>query len=225
MYPGVVLVEGVPGVGKGTLLRGIEKVHNEKYPGGKFEDKYTVVSFSGKLVGSLNTKDRDAIRRMLKSPQDALTYQQKVYDEIFTEVETPKVVLVDTHSSVWYPLAEQWGDGLPTEVVDRHGPFECCYKPFAIALVEPESITSLETQRAGDNSRDRRGFPEIRKSLIEEKRRAISSAFYADCFDYTAPRFEIFKNRFGKVRETAQDLFGFVENIYKCVEYGKNFKP
>ncbi len=163
-----VVVTGVPGVGKTTVINGaMERLAAEGIP-------YKAVNF-GTCMFEVAMKEnlvsnRDEMRKLGKDVQKRL--QQAAASEI-AAMSGDSNIIIDTHSSVKTPggfLA-----GLPEWVLRE-------LMPDMIVLVETDPDQIL-TRRLGDASRirDMEGFREIAEH--QEFNRAISAAYamYTGC--------------------------------------------
>lgn len=192
----VVLITGVSGVGKGYVLDRLPPQYENA--GVNFEEEFKVVSYSGLLLKHTGTNDRDELRYILETPKKALPYLTAVADEVFAMEGR---ILLDTHAVNWHPEVQMWGDSWPAETRKS-------YQVAGVALIEPESVMSLEKRRANDSSRDRTGFPNSEEFLFEEKVRAKQTAYNFNC------SFTTIINRYNQADVAAHELYDFLETIH-----------
>ena len=153
---GVIVVTGIPGVGKTTVMqKAAEGMDLE------FVTFGTVMIDIAKEKGLV--KDRDEMRKL------SLDQQKKLQIQTAEKVANMKNVIVDTHCTVKTPKG--YMPGLPEWVVKK-------LKPIAIVVVEadPEEIYN---RRANDETRDR--DPDSIEKIAEHQQinRAAAMAYAA----------------------------------------------
>ena len=184
----VVIVTGIPGVGKTTVINtAIEMVkekHNEEVLMLNIGTEMFEVAFQKGYI-----KDRDELRKMVTARQREV---QRLAGERIAEKAKSARVIVDTHTLI--QTNNGFLIGLPEWVVK---PIE----PKTIILVEakPENIAS---RRSDDETRtrDEQFVDEIR--IHQEMCRATAVA----AGTITGATVRIIKNREGKVEEAAMQL-------------------
>ncbi len=196
----VVIVTGVPGVGKTTVLslakeralrRGLKlKVLN-------FGDFMLSFAVERGLI-----KDRDQIRYLSLRQQLELQSQaaQAIIKESSKELGDDGVLIVDTHAVVKTSLG--YLPGLPRHVVD-------VLKPDVIVLLEADP-KEIAARQAKDSTRYRADFggEEGVKELMEHARRAaMSSAVEAGSI------LSIIVNREGRADEAADRLLDLLLKV------------
>jgi len=183
-----IILTGIPGVGKTTILNELQKLAEEK------RIKLTVLNY-GTVMNELFEKygrkiERDEIRRQRISVQKKI--QDRAAQILARNIRNP-ITIIDTHMFVRTKTG-LWS-GLPESVLSR-------LKPSLIVLVEapPEEIAK---RRRSDvtRMRDDLTMEEVRFDL--EWSRATASA----CAVSTGAPVKIISNEAGKQREAAEELF------------------
>ncbi len=153
---GVIVVTGIPGVGKTTVMQKAAEGMNLK-----FVTFGTIMIDIAKEKGLV--KDRDEMRKL------SLEQQKELQIQTAEKVANMKNVIVDTHCTVKTPKG--YMPGLPEWVVKK-------LKPTAIVVVEadPEEIYN---RRANDETRDR--DPDSKEKIAEHQQinRAAAMAYAA----------------------------------------------
>ncbi len=182
-----VIVTGIPGVGKTTVLRELET--QAKARGFRLR----VVTFGTVLTELLKKSgrgiDRDKMRR------ESIELQRKIQDEAATEVTKMKadeILVVDTHMFIKTSTG-LWA-GLPTNVLTR-------LEPDLLVLVEasPEQIVR---RRVSDKSRSR-DFG-AREDVMFDLGWSRSTA--SACSVLTGAPVRIIRNEEGRQAEAAGEL-------------------
>ncbi len=177
-----VVVVGIPGVGKTTVVQGVVS----GLPGAKLVNFGTLMFEAARSLKWV--KNRDEIRKMPVEKQKRL---QRLAASKIAKMKG-KAVIVDTH--LFIRTDEGFWPGLPFEVVRA-------MQPTHLVLVEasPEEIA---TRRSADKSRYRDSVaPE---SLIEEL--ALARSFLAVSSTLTGAPMNIVKNEQGKQGQVARAL-------------------
>jgi adenylate kinase len=177
-----VVVVGIPGVGKSTVVNGLLA----GYSGASLVNFGTVMFESARSLRWV--KDRDEMRKMTVEKQKRL---QKLAAAKIARMKG-KAIVVDTH--LFIRTEEGFWPGLPFEVVRA-------MKPTHLVLVEatPEEIA---LRRSADSTRARDAVtPE---SLGEEL--ALARSFLSVSSTLTGAPMMIVKNAQGKQEEVAQSL-------------------
>ena len=134
----ILIVVGVPGVGKTTVIKKVETLLN------KSGDKNSVVVFGTIMLSEakkMGISDRDDIRKLNVNEQKEL--QNKASDYIRTIKD--ELIIVDTHLFIRTPSG--FLPGIPENVIKK-------LKPTNLVLITASPEEVLE-RRATDNSRDR----------------------------------------------------------------------
>jgi adenylate kinase len=191
-----VIVTGLPGVGKTTVLEALKGVSER---GGL---SISVVNFGTVMSEILRKRgmalDRDDIRR-----QD-MALQREVQEEAAREISGMKgdgVLIVDTHMFV--KTDSGFWPGLPINVLSK-------LSPSLLVLIEapPEEIAN---RRRSDKSRRR---DEASRALIEQEL-DWSRFLAAACSVMTGAPVKIISNEPGKHLEAAEELFGIISRMVR----------
>jgi len=196
----VVVVTGVPGVGKTTVISHLRRLAEEK--GVRVE----VVNFGSFMldfaVRNGIIADRDKIRTLpLRRQLDLQARAAKAIIEYASErLGEDGYLVIDTHALV-RTTAGYW-PGLPKHVLDE-------LLPDMIAVVEADPET-VAARQARDKTRYRADFggPKGVARLMEYARAAsfASAVFYASTV-------VIVENREGAAEEAARELLGYMLNL------------
>jgi len=189
-----VILTGIPGVGKTTILNELQKLAKEK------GIKLTVLNY-GTVMNELFKKygrkiGRDEIR------QQQVSIQKKIQDRaariLARKIRNP-ITIIDTHMFIRTKTG-LWS-GLPESVLSR-------LKPSLIVLVEasPEEIAE---RRRSDTTRMRDDLVVEEVKFDLEWSRATASA----CAVSTGAPIKIISNKTGKQREAAEELFKLMTEL------------
>jgi len=159
-----VVVTGVPGVGKTTVISYLEKIAKER------EVKIKIVNFGTYMLNTALSeglvKNRDEIRKLPLRKQLGLQERaaRKIIEDASKELGDEGYLIIDTHALVKTP-AGYW-PGLPAHVLDQ-------LKPDMIAVIEadPELIAKRQ-ERDVTRFRSDIGGSEGVKNLMEYARAA-----------------------------------------------------
>ncbi len=199
----LVIMVGLPGVGKTTVINLTSKKLSEKGCGVK------VINFGDFMLNYLMSrgyvKNRDEIRKLpLRIQQEAQAKaareMRKVFEELAEKSEGKFIGIVDTHALIKTDTG-LW-PGLPKHVIEE-------LRPHAIIIVEalPEEIVNRQLR---DKTRYRADYakPELIKELLSLNRSfAIASAVLVGASVATV------LNREGKAEEAAEEVVKIIEKI------------
>ena len=179
-----IVVTGVPGVGKSTIMDGVAK-----------NIDYKIVNFGDIMLEKareIGVKNRDEIRKLTVDKQREL---QRLAGEYIGKMDN---VIVDTHMSIKTPAG--FLPGLPEWVLKA-------LKPSMLVLIEadPKSIMS---RRNKDSSRYRDNEQEFDIETHQNMNRYFASA----CATLTGATVVIIKNEEGKINETVESLLKMIKN-------------
>ena len=184
----VVIVTGIPGVGKTTVINTaiemIKEKHNEEVLMLNFgSEMFEVASERGLVQG------RDELRKMVTAKQREV---QRLAGKAIAEKAKSARVIVDTHTLIQTPNG--FLIGLPEWVVKAIEP-----KTLVLVEAKPENIAS---RRSDDETRtrDEQFVDDIR--IHQEMCRATAVA----AATLTGATVRIIKNQEGKVEEAAMQL-------------------
>ncbi len=184
-----VIVTGIPGVGKTTVIDTavamVKEKHNEEVAVLNFGTAMLEVALERNLV-----KDRDEMRRLPTAVQREI---QKLAGEAIAKRAESMRVIVDTHTLIQTPNG--FLIGLP-EWVAR------AISPKTIVLVEADSA-DIAKRRSDDptRARDAQMVEEIETHQLMCRSAAVAAA------TLTGATVRIIKNRQGKVEEAARELY------------------
>ncbi|MFX1518934.1 MAG: adenylate kinase [Promethearchaeota archaeon] len=183
----VIIVTGIPGVGKTTVLNNAADLARQEY-------KVEIVNYGSVMldtaVSSGFVENRDQMR--LLPPEKQRNIQKIAAETIAKKAGQGKLLIVDTHMLI--ATLEGYLAGLPEWVVT-------ILEPDVIVLVEaePESIFS---RRSKDASRLRDEDSPMEISTHQNLCRAAAIA----CSTLTGATVKIIKNQEGMVDKTAEEL-------------------
>ncbi len=192
--PGVIIVAGVPGVGKSTVLHELETVAEKR----KIPIK--IVNF-GDVMNQLFKKQGKQIHRDHMRRQD-ITLQARVQLKAARRISSMirrSTLLVDTHMFV--RTADGIWPGTPKRVLDALG-------PDMIVLIEanPDEVAK---RRSIDNSRERESktVEDVRADLEWSRYMASANATLAGI------PIQIVQNMEGGQSRAAKDLLEIIERL------------
>jgi adenylate kinase len=182
-----VVVLGIPGVGKTTVVHGIVS----GYRGAKLVNFGTLMLEAAKSLRWV--KNRDELRKMRVEKQRRL---QKLAATKISRMQG-RAIVVDTH--LFIRTEEGFWPGLPFEVVRA-------MKPTHLVLVEasPEDIAR---RRSADTTRYRDSV--TREGLAEELQ--LARGFLTVCSTITGAPMMMVTNADGKSAETVQKVVSMLE--------------
>jgi adenylate kinase len=196
----VVVVIGVPGVGKTTVLSHLEKL------AARDGLQLAIVNFGSYMLETAVkegiARDRDQLRRLPLRSQLELQRMaaRRIIEDASRGLGEKGFLVVDTHALVKTP-AGYW-PGLPLHVLDE-------LKPDMIAVIEasPEEVYSRQLRDKGRYRRDIGGLEGIRDLMERARIAAIaSSVFYASTV-------AIIVNREGGAEEAAAELLNHMKSL------------
>ena len=183
----VIIVTGIPGVGKTTVLNKAADIARQEYT-------VEIVNYGSVMfetaVSSGFAENRDQMR--LLPPEKQREIQKNAAEIIAKKAAQGKLLIVDTHMLIATP--EGYLAGLPEWVITT-------LKPDVIVLVEaePESIFS---RRSKDETRTRDQDSTIEINTHQNLCRAAATAISV----LTGATVKIVKNKEGMVDKTAEEL-------------------
>ncbi len=193
--PGTIIVAGVPGVGKTTILQELEAVAREK------NVPLKIVNF-GNVMNELFKKQGKEIHRDRMRRQD-IKLQSKIQEQAahkIAKMPGNSALVVDTHMFV-KTMDGIW-PGTPINVLEA-------LDPTLIILIEadPEEVAR---RRTVDTSRDRdsKGVDDARADLQWSRYMASANAVLAGV------PIQIVENRDGQLRKSAEELLKIIQKRY-----------
>lgn len=194
----VVVVTGVPGVGKTTVLEILKKKAVER------GINVVIVNFGTymleRAVKEGIVESRDHLRRLPLRKQ--LELQRMAARSIVRDIGGDEIdfLVVDTHALV-KTRAGYW-PGLPRHVLDE-------LKPDMIAVIEasPEEVVSRQARDTTRYRADMGGVEGVRELLHSARVASIASAVHY------ASTIVIIENREGMAEEAAEELLSYMTSL------------
>ncbi|RNJ77787.1 MAG: adenylate kinase [Nitrosopumilus sp. H8] len=185
----LVVMVGIPGVGKTTLLSRIVDAIKDR-------DKSVCVISFGTLMFDVakksGTDNRDKLRKLPVTEQRSL---QTIAAKQIAE-RTEQVVIVDTHAFISSP--EGYYPGLPDHVLKIINPTN-----FVSVSAKPEEIYSRR-MKDGTRNRDKITLPNIKKELD------IQSGMISACAVLTGSPVKHVLNEEGKMEQATEKIMGAI---------------
>ena len=185
-----IVIVGIPGVGKSTLVTKIVEILNSKQKSVSVNSFGTIMFEEAQKNG---IKNRDDLRKLSMEEQQIL---QKKAAEKIAKLEDD-LVIIDTHTFIntnagFYP-------GLPNNVLEIIKPSN-----FISVYARPEEIYN---RRMKDNTRQRDivSIDNIKKEM------AISDAMLSSCAVFSGSPMKPVFNTEGKVEEAANAVISAIE--------------
>ncbi|MEM0365686.1 MAG: adenylate kinase [Acidilobaceae archaeon] len=165
----VVIVTGVPGVGKTTVLSHLSKIASSR------DMKMIIVNFGDFMtetaMGEGIIKSRDELRRLPLRKQLELQSlaAYRIIEYASRELGNEGILVIDTHAIVKTPAG--YLPGLPGYVLDK-------LKPDTIVVIEaePEIIVERQARDKGRYRADFGGIEGVRSLLSYARTAAIASS-------------------------------------------------
>ncbi len=179
-----VVVTGIPGVGKSTVLNTALAKAETKFQVVNFGDKMFEIAKRENLVSS-----RDEMRKLEPEVQKRI---QRLAARAIAEIAKRENVVVDTHCTIKTPRG--FLPGLPSWVLEE-------LKPARIVLIEA-SPEEIRERRAGDETRQRDEDTLEEIELHQSMNRAMAMA----CAMLTGATVEIVENRTNMLEEAGDKL-------------------
>jgi adenylate kinase len=188
----VIVVTGIPGVGKTTVLKEVSNLI------GKNEKEIGFVTYSSIMIEIATEEgyivNRDDLRHLSIKTQKTL--QQKAAKKIAEISKDKKIQVIDTHMIIRTDLG--YWVGLPQNVLE-------IIKPDLFVLIEAEPNEILSRRRKDDSrSRD-----EVLQSEINEEI-DYSRSVAATCATFTGSPIKCFKNPQGEQVKAAKHLMDLI---------------
>jgi adenylate kinase len=181
-----VVVTGVPGVGKSTVIAGVLKELK------KLKVSCKLINYGDIMLEMVRERtkitDRDEMRKL---PTELYREIQREAAERIANQAKGKLVLLDTHCSVKKP--EGYLPGLPKWVLER-------LQPEAIILIEaaPEEVAKRRVKDV--RRRDKELIAQVEEH--QQLNRAIAMGYAA----LTGATVRIIRNREGKLSEAVREM-------------------
>jgi adenylate kinase len=190
--PGTIIVAGIPGVGKTTVLQELERVAHEK------NVPLKIINF-GNVMNELFKKRGKTIHRDHMRRED-IALQSRIQQQaarIISQTPEKSAIVVDTHMFV--KTTEGIWPGTPRKVLEA-------LDPNMIILIEADA-EEIAQRRATDATRYRDGtnVEDARADLQWSRYMASANAVLAGI------PIQIVHNRDGQQRQTAIDLLDIIQ--------------
>lgn len=191
----VIVVTGIPGVGKTTVLKELVK------KAGKKGVKLNVINYASIMLKVAREKEkdigRDDLRRMPINLQQAL--QTEAAEKIEKMISEAPETIIDTHMTI--RTNNGYWSGLPLNVLKKLHP-----SLFILLEAEPSEIVD---RRLKDKARKRD------KALIEKVKEEMGFSRFlaASCATLTGAPVKILKNPAGKQVDVANRLLDVIQKL------------
>ncbi|HDM23604.1 adenylate kinase [archaeon] len=181
----LAIVTGIPGVGKSTVLKILQKM----------SDNVQIINYGDLMLEEAIKRDyvshRDEIRKLPRSIQLKL---QRIAAEKIAELKSPdRIVIVDTHSVIKTPFG--YLPGLPFSILDILKP------DYIIAIKASPKEISYRRSLDPNRRRDIEEESEIERHLMFEDIFNAAYAAYINCMYLTV------QNEHGKQEDAAKKIF------------------
>jgi len=196
----VIIVTGVPGVGKTTVLSLIQekaKKLNLKIKVINFGTFMLETAVKEKLVNNRDEMRHLSLRKQLELQQLAA---KRIIEESLNELKEEEFLLIDTHAIV--KTSSGYLPGLPRHVLDE-------LKPDMIAVIEADA-NEIYNRQTKDVSRNRSDFGTAKD--IEKLMEYARSASFASAVHY-ASTVAIVVNKENKADEAAEQLIQYIQKL------------
>ncbi|MCE4602167.1 MAG: adenylate kinase [Desulfurococcales archaeon] len=196
----VVIVTGVPGVGKTTVLSKLEEIAEKEGIRVKIVNYGSYMLETALREGLVENRDQLRhlpLRRQLELQRLAA---QKIIEDAANELSGDDVLIIDTHALV-RTSAGYW-PGLPRHVLDE-------LKPDMIALIEakPDVIVERQARDRGRYRADIGGVKGVTRLMENARTASLASAVhYASTVVFV-------ENREGAPDEAAAELLSYIKNL------------
>ncbi len=196
----VVIVTGVPGVGKTTVLEKLSGIAEERGM------KIKIVNFGSYMlryaIREGIVSDRDEMRHLPLRKQLELQRlaARSIIEEASSELGENDYLIIDTHALV--KTAAGYWPGLPRHVIDE-------LKPDMIAVIEadPEAIAARQERDKTRKRSDIGGVEGVRRLMEYARAASFASA------TYYASTVAIIENPEGHPEVAAEKLFTYMNKL------------
>lgn len=197
--PIIVIIVGIPGVGKTTVLRKLKEEASKEGLDIKIVNFGDYMFEEARKQGLIS--HRDEIRKLPIHIQ--LVLQEKAAKKIREDAEKEKheVFIVDTHALI-HTVTGFW-PGLPKHVIEN-------IRPYLIVNIEatPEEVYARRMRDMGVRFRmDEKSVDEIREFMFLARISSIASAVL------TGSTVKFVQNREGKVEEAVKEIMDALRKI------------
>lgn len=196
----VIIVTGVPGVGKTTVLSVLQekaKASNIKLKVLNFGTFMLETALKEKLVNNRDELRHLTLRKQLDLQQLAA---KRIIEETLKDLDENGYLIIDTHAIV--KTSSGYLPGLPKHVLDE-------LKPDMITVIEADA-KEIFNRQVKDSSRNRSDFgteKDIEKLMEYARMASFSSAVHY------ASTVAIITNKENKANEAAEELLQFIQKL------------
>jgi adenylate kinase len=193
--PVKIIVTGIAGVGKTTIIKELKRISNEK------KKNISICNFGTVMDSLLKDKGmllkRDDIRKQKIKKQQSI--QIKAAETIVKRLKK-EILIIDTH--MFIPTEAGFLVGLPYQVLKK-------LEPSLLILVEASAKDILKRRNFPSNrNRDKQNIEEIELALNWS--RYIASA----CSTLVGIPVKIIVNKEGKQKQVAENLFSIIDEQF-----------
>lgn len=196
----VIVVLGVPGVGKTTVLNNLVKFAKEKQIRIVIKNLGDYMLREALKHGFVSNRDELRYLKIRQQLELQLLAAKSIIQDAYKELSENDVLIIDTHAVIRTKYG--YWTGIPRQLIDE-------LKPDAFIVIEAD-VNEIISRQLRDKSRYRADFakPEIVSELIELTRR---NAFSAALFNSSLVR--IVLNREGEAENAAKEILEVIEGL------------
>lgn len=196
----VIVVLGVPGVGKTTVLNNLVKLAKEKQIRIIIKNLGDYMLKEALKHGFVNSRDELRYLKIRQQLELQLLAAKSIIQDAYKELSENDVLIIDTHAIIRTKYG--YWTGIPKQLVDE-------LKPDAFIVIEAD-VNEIVSRQLRDKTRYRADFakPEIVSELMELTRR---NAFSAALFNSSLVR--IILNREGEAENAAREILEVIEGL------------
>jgi len=196
----VIVVLGVPGVGKTTVLNNLVKFAKEKQIRIVIKNLGDYMLREALKHGFVSNRDELRYLKIRQQLELQLLAAKSIIQDAYKELSENDVLIIDTHAVIRTKYG--YWTGIPKQLIDE-------LKPDAFIVIEAD-VNEIISRQLRDKSRYRVDFakPEIVSELMELTRR---NAFSAALFNSSLVR--IVLNREGEAENAAKEILEVIEGL------------
>ena len=196
----VIVVLGVPGVGKTTVLNNLVKFAKEKQIRIVIKNLGDYMLREALKHGFVSNRDELRYLKIRQQLELQLLAAKSIIQDAYKELSENDVLIIDTHAVIRTKYG--YWTGIPRQLIDE-------LKPDAFIVIEAD-VNEIISRQLRDKSRYRADFakPEIVSELMELTRR---NAFSAALFNSSLVR--IVLNREGEAENAAKEILEVIEGL------------
>ncbi len=196
----VIVVLGVPGVGKTTVLNNLVKFAKEKQIRIVIKNLGDYMLREALKHGFVSNRDELRYLKIRQQLELQLLAAKSIIQDAYKELSENDVLIIDTHAVIRTKYG--YWTGIPRQLIDE-------LKPDAFIVIEAD-VNEIISRQLRDKSRYRADFakPEIVSELMELTRH---NAFSAALFNSSLVR--IVLNREGEAENAAKEILEVIEGL------------